>query len=51
VIDHIDAKIIACLEGEPFASAYSLPEALDVSPATVLSRLHNSLEMKIVHLR
>jgi hypothetical protein len=39
------------LEKEPFSSAYSLAEALDVSPVTVLSRLHNSLGMKIFHLR
>jgi hypothetical protein len=37
-IDHLDAKIIACLEREPFSSAHSLAEALDVSPATVLGR-------------
>jgi hypothetical protein len=45
-IDHLDAKIIPCLEREPFSSAYSLVEALNMSPATVLSRLHNSLGMK-----
>jgi hypothetical protein len=33
------------------SSAYSLTEALDVSPATVLNRLHDSLGMKIFHLR
>jgi hypothetical protein len=50
-IDHLDAKIIACLEREPFSSVYSLVEVLELSPATVLSRFHNSLGMKIVHLR
>jgi hypothetical protein len=34
------------LEREPFSSAYSPAEALDVSPATVLNRLYNSLGMK-----
>jgi hypothetical protein len=43
--------LIACLERKPFSPAYSLAEALDLSPATVLSRLHNSLEMKNFHLR
>jgi hypothetical protein len=50
-IDHLDAKIMVCLEGEPFSSACSLAKALDVSPATVLSCLHNSLGMKNLHLR
>jgi hypothetical protein len=45
-IDHLDATIIGCLERELFFSAHSLAEALDVSPATVLSRLHDSLEMR-----
>jgi hypothetical protein len=49
-IDHLDAKIITCVEREPFSSAYSLAEALDMSPATVLSRLRNSLGMKSFHL-
>jgi hypothetical protein len=50
-IDHLDARIIACLEREPFSSAYSLVKALGMSPAAVLSRLHNSLGMKNFHLR
>jgi hypothetical protein len=50
-IHHLDAKIIACLEKEPFPWACLLGEALDVSPATVLSCLHNSLGMKNFHLR
>jgi hypothetical protein len=33
-IDHLDAKILVCLEREPFASAYSLAKALHVWPAT-----------------
>jgi hypothetical protein len=49
-IDHLEAKSIVCLEREPFSSADSLTEALDVSPAIVLSRLHNSLGMKNCHL-
>jgi hypothetical protein len=47
----IGAKIIACSEREPFFSAYSPAEALDMSPATVLSRLRNSLGMKNFHIR
>jgi hypothetical protein len=39
------------LEEEQLSSAYPLAEALDVSPAAVLSRLHNSLGMKNFHLR
>jgi hypothetical protein len=50
-IDHLDAKIIACLDREPFSLVYSLAEALEMSPAAVLSRLHNSRGMKIFHLR
>jgi hypothetical protein len=47
LIDHLDAKIIACLEREPFSSADSLIKALELSPAAVLSRLHNLLGMNI----
>jgi hypothetical protein len=50
-IDHLDAKIIGCLEKEPFSSAHSLAGALDVSPGTILNRLFNSLEMNFFHLR
>jgi hypothetical protein len=50
-IDHLDAKIFTCLERKPLSSAFSLPEALDVSPPTVLNRLHNSLGIKKLHLR
>jgi hypothetical protein len=39
------------LESEPFFSASLLTEALDLSPATILSCLHNSLGMKNFHLR
>jgi hypothetical protein len=39
------------LEREPFSSGYSLVEALEVSPAIVLSRLHNSLGLENFHLR
>jgi hypothetical protein len=35
------------LKREPFSSAYLLAEALDASPTAVLSRWHNSQEMKI----
>jgi hypothetical protein len=50
-IDHSNAKIIACLEREPFSSAPSLVEALEMSPPTVLSRLRNSLGTDNCHLR
>jgi hypothetical protein len=50
-IDHLDAKIIARLEREPFSSRYSVAEALDVFPATLLSRFHNSLGTKFFDLR
>jgi hypothetical protein len=50
-VDHLNAKIVPCLERELFSLGYSLAEALDVSPATVLSRLYNSLGMKICHVR
>jgi hypothetical protein len=50
-IDHLDAKIIACLESKPFSSEAWLAGALDVSPAAVLSHLHNSLGKKNFHLR
>jgi histone-lysine N-methyltransferase SETMAR len=39
------------LESEPFQSACSFAEALGVSQATVLNRLHNSLGMKNFHVR
>jgi hypothetical protein len=38
------------LEREPFFSAYSLAEAVYMSPATVMSRLYNSLGMEFCHL-
>jgi hypothetical protein len=41
---------IACLEREPFSSTCSLAGSLDVLPATILSRLHNSLGMESFHL-
>jgi hypothetical protein len=50
-INHLDTKILACLESEPFQSAYSLAEALGVSQATVLNRRYNSLGMKNFHVR
>jgi hypothetical protein len=49
--DHLYAEHIACMDREPFALADSLAETMDVSPAAVLSRLHNSPGMKIFHLR
>jgi hypothetical protein len=45
-IDDLEAKIIACLEREPYSSGNSLAETLEVSPAAVLSRLHHSLDLQ-----
>jgi hypothetical protein len=39
------------LGGEPFSSAESLVEALDLLPVIVLNRLDNSLGMKNLYLR
>jgi hypothetical protein len=49
-IDFLDTKILACLEKEPFHSAYSLAEVLHVSHSTILNHLHDSLRVKIFHL-
>jgi hypothetical protein len=43
--------ILACIENEPFHSAYSRTEVLYVSPSTILNHLHDSLGMKIFYLR
>jgi hypothetical protein len=51
VIDHLDTKTLACLVNEPFQSGYSLAELLEVSQATILNRLHNSLGMNNFHVR
>jgi hypothetical protein len=50
-IDHLDAKIVACSEREQFSSAYSLADAQNVAPASILSHLHTSLGMKNFHFR
>jgi hypothetical protein len=50
-IDFLDIKILACLEKEPLHPAHSFPEVLDVSHSTILNHLHDSLGMKIFHLR
>jgi hypothetical protein len=47
LINHLDDKIPAHLERELFSSAYSLVVALDMSPAIVMNRGHNSVGMKI----
>jgi hypothetical protein len=49
-LHHLDTNSIEYLERESSFSACSLAEGLDVSPATILSRLHNSLGMKNFHL-
>jgi hypothetical protein len=51
VIDHLDTKILACLDKAPFQSARSLAQELGVSLSTVLTRLHDVLGMKCYHLR
>jgi hypothetical protein len=50
-IDHLNIKIIASLESEPFQSASLLAEVLGVSWATVSNGWHNSLGMKGFHVR
>jgi hypothetical protein len=49
-IDFLDSNSIIPRK-QPFHSAYSLAEILDVSHTTMLSHLHDSLGMKLFHLR
>jgi hypothetical protein len=49
-MDHLDARILACLDKELFSSADWFAAALDMSLAIVSNRLHNSREMKKFHL-
>jgi transposase len=51
VLEWIDSKIIACLDREPFHSAYSIAEAIGVSHTIVLRHLEESLGMKNFYLR
>jgi hypothetical protein len=44
-------QILSSLEKQPFHSAYSFAEILDVSQTTILNHLRNSLGMKLFHLR
>jgi hypothetical protein len=46
-----DIQIPSSLEKQPFHSAYSLAEILDVSHTTILKYLRDSLGMKLFHLR
>jgi hypothetical protein len=50
-IDFLDIQILSSLEKQPFHSAYSLAEILDVSHTTILNHLRDSLGMKLFHLR
>jgi hypothetical protein len=50
-IDFLDIQILSPLEKQPFHSAYSLAEILDVSQTTSVNHLHDSLGMKLFHLR
>jgi hypothetical protein len=49
-IDFLDIQILSSIEKQPFHSAYSLAEILDVSHTTILNHLRNSLGMKLFHL-
>jgi hypothetical protein len=42
--------ILSSLKKQPFHSAYSLAEILDVSHTTILNNLHDSLGMKLFHV-
>jgi hypothetical protein len=48
--DFLDIRILACLEKQPFRSACSIAEILNVSHTTILIHLHNALGMKLFHL-
>jgi hypothetical protein len=45
-IDFLDIRILALLDEQPFQSAYSIAETLDVSYSTILNRLRESLGME-----
>jgi hypothetical protein len=50
-IDFLDIQIRSSLEKQPFHSAYSLAEILDISHTTILNHLRESPGMKLFHLR
>jgi hypothetical protein len=50
-VDFLDIRMLTCLEKEPFHSAYSLAEILNVSHTTILNHLRDALGMKLFHLR
>jgi hypothetical protein len=50
-IDFLDIQILSSLEKQPFHSAQSLVEILDVSHTTILNHLRDSLGTKLFHLR
>jgi hypothetical protein len=50
-IDFLDIQTLSSLEKQPFQSADSLAEILDVSHKMILNQLRNSLGIKLVHLR
>jgi hypothetical protein len=49
-IDLFDIQFLSSLEKQPFHSAYSHTEILDVSHITILNHLRDSLRMKLLHL-
>jgi hypothetical protein len=49
-IDFLDVQILSSLEKQPFHTADSLREILDVSHMTILKHLRDSLGMKLFHL-
>jgi hypothetical protein len=50
-IGFLDVRILTCLEKQPFHTAYSLAEILNVSHTTILNHLRDALGMKLFHLR
>jgi hypothetical protein len=47
-IDFLDIQILSSPEKQPFQSAYSLAEILDISHTTPLNHLRDSLGMKFL---
>jgi hypothetical protein len=50
-IDFLDIPILSFLDKQPFHSAYSIAEALNVSHSIIFCHLQESLGMKNFHLR
>jgi hypothetical protein len=49
-IDFLDIQVLSSLERQPFHSAYSLANILDVLNTTIFDHLSDSLGMKLFHL-